>query len=66
MNFSTLVYGAMIGYVAYKAGEKVEKIRQVSGDENYDVADFVSDLFNNLQESDGLSSAMRTFKNVLS
>lgn len=66
MNFSTLAYGAIIGYVAYKVGEKVEKTRQVSGNEGYDIADFASDLFDNLQESDGLPSAMRTFKNILS
>lgn len=66
MNFSTLAYGAIIGYVAYKVGEKVEKVRQESGCKDYDVADFVSDLFDNLQDSDGLSSAMRTFKNALS
>lgn len=46
MNFSTLVYGAIIGYIAYKTGERVEKNRQIREDSTYGLTDLVDEILN--------------------
>lgn len=64
MNFSDLIIGAVIGVVGYKLGEKVQKIRQERDDSEYGLGDFVSEVFEDLSNTDGLKG-MKKIKEAM-
>lgn len=64
MNFSDLIIGAVIGVVGYKLGEKVQKIRQERDDSEYGLGDFVSEMFEDLSNTDG-AKGMKKIKEAM-
>lgn len=64
MNFSDLILGAVIGVVGYKLGEKVQEIRQERNDSEYGLGDFVSEMLEDLSNTDGLKG-MKKIKEAM-